>query len=932
MFAAAATLAISPSRSDAASDGLLSEQEASALAVSTGEPVVASEYTTERDLVTAVPGEGLVVESTVNPVRVKRGEDWVGVDPTLTSGQDGRLVPTATVADITISGDGDGALVEMTAPGGEQLALSWPAEYGDLPQPRVDGDLAVFDGVWPDVDLVVRAGVESFSTYLVVHTAEAAVRPEVADFGFALAVEGAELRTDEDGRVEAVNAAGEVVLVSDLPRAWDAGGTSQAAIEDLVAEPVDARTADIEMTVDPADGVMARVLGDGHGDRLRLQTPAEFLADDSLRYPIVLDPTVTVPDEADRWAMVWDNGNDWFGGPDDMQARVGYDGWSSETKNSRMYYQFPIDQFDGTDLKIVSAEFKHEQIHSPEHTCDTSGPPAVEVYRTGGYGEGISWSNQPELMAKQDESTIRAGHIDWGCDARPQTWDVVDGLRNAKAENWPRYTLMMKSASAVKEGWRHYRMPASGYPKLIVNYNRSPSAPTGMTTSPATTCSGGSYLRDTTPVLSAYFADPDGHDVSAKFEVLSGSTSVWATNYDAATKTGSPHAVTVPSGELVNGTTYTWRARGRDIHTADNNEGPWSTTCKFTIDTDRPVLPTVESAVYPEDQISGGVGTAGTFEFTSSSDTKSFRYSFNGATPKTVDAPSVGAALIRTFTPSSEGSQRLTVVAIDRAGNVSDMETYRFSVDFATAAAFWRMNPDATSDPNVVPDMVPGGTYPLTVPGTVDRIDGPFKGFDPASFPDDQALGFDGTDSAAMSQDAVLNTSESFTITAFVRVDEAASANRVAVSQDGQSYGAVNLGQLGSTNCPTGMTTCFGFWMRPSDSSGRTVVASTRPVAAGEWVHLSGVWDAVSKQMTLYTCALGTPPDQFAADQGVPVATSASFTPTGWSAGGPVRVGSSLYGGVEAQHWKGAIDDVRLYTSVKPESAIRSACNGDVSD
>lgn len=935
-----ARTAVVPVQTLASSDGLLSEQEASAIAASTGEPVVASEYTTERDLVTAVPGEGIVVESTVNPVRVKRGEDWVDVDPTLTPGQDGRLVPTATVADMTISGDGNGALVELTAPGGEELALSWPSGYGDLPQPRVDGDLAVFPAVWADIDLVVRAGVESFSTYLVVHTPEAAARPEVADFGFDISVDGAELRTDEDGRVEAVNAAGEVVMVSDLPRAWDAGTSpgdgSGEGLADLVAEPVDARVTDMEMSVETTSTAAAARTADAEtgepAEQLRLQTPASFLTDESLRFPIVLDPTVTVPDEAARWAMVWDNGDDWYGAPDDMQARVGYDGWSGDPKISRMYYQFPIDQFDGTDLKVVSAEFKHEQVHSPEHTCDTSGTPAVEVYRTGGYGEGISWNSQPELMAKQDESTIRAGHEDWGCDPRPQDWDVVDGLRNAKAENWPRYTLMMKSASAVKEGWRRYRMPASGYPKLVVNYNRSPSAPTGLSTSPATTCAGGSYLRDTTPVLSAKFSDPDDHNVSAKFEVLSGSTSVWTSPYDTATDSGSSHSVTVPSGKLVDGTTYSWRAMGRDVHTADNNESSWSTTCKFTIDTTPPATPTVTSAEYPEDKISGAIGTRGSFEFKSSPDTKSFRYSFNGATPKTVDPLNVGAPLIATFTPSTEGSQRLTVEAIDRAGNPSGMKTYRFSIDFATAAAYWRMTSDTAGDPNVVPDLVTGGAHPLTVPSTVDWIDGPFKSFDPGSSPDNQALRFDGTDSAAKTTNAVLNTSDSFTMTAFVRVDDSTSASQVAVSQDGQLWGGAHLGRVSSGYCPTGMSTCFGFWMRPSDTSARTLVVSNRPVATGEWVHLTGVWDAGAKQMTLYTCALGTPPSGIPADSLIPVATSKPFEQPGWTAGGPVRVGSALVNGVESEKWNGAIGDVRLYTAVKPESAIRQMCAGDITD
>lgn len=137
------------------------------------------------------------------------------------------------------------------------------------------------------------------------------------------------------------------------------------------------------------------------------------------------------------------------------------------------------------------------------------------------------------------------------------------------------------------------------------------------------------------------------------------------------------------------------------------------------------------------------------------------------------------------------------------------------------------------------------------------------------------------------------------------------------------------MGRVSSTWCPNGMVTCFGFWMRPDDTSARTLVTSDRPVAVGEWVHLSGVWDAVAKQMTLYTCALGTPPDGVPSDSGVPVATSKPFEEPGWSAGGPVRVGSALVNGAESEKWKGAIDDVRLYTSVKPESAIRSICTGD---
>ncbi|MBC7276874.1 LamG domain-containing protein [Nocardioides sp.] len=462
----------------------------------------------------------------------------------------------------------------------------------------------------------------------------------------------------------------------------------------------------------------------------------------------------------------------------------------------------------------------------------------------------------------------------------------------------------------------------SAHPASASAFNAAPSAPTEMSTSPETTCPGESYLRDTTPVLSATFADPDDHNVAARFEVLSGGSSVWSSGYDAAAASGSTHAVTVPEGTLTDGATYTWRARGRDTN---NRPGPWAAPCEFTVDTVRPDAPVVTSTTYPEDQISGGVGTSGTFDFAGSSDTEAFRYSFDGTTPAVVEPSAIGASATATFTPSTSGSHRLSVEAIDRAGNVSDSRLYRFSVESVSTGAYWRM--DTGASPEL--DSAPGGAHPLNVPEGVERTDGTFRAFFPDDFPGDLALGFDGDDSGATTQGAVLDASASFTMSAFVRVDDTSSVTRAAVSQGGEVNGAAQLGRLASGDCPEGMTTCFGFWMQSDDTTPRTAVTSARPVAVGEWVHLSGVWDASAKEMTLYTCAIGTPPDAFPADSGVPVATSAAFEPTGPSSAGPVRVGSGWVGGEESQKWHGAVDDVRLYSSVKSESDIRMICNGD---
>lgn len=459
-------------------------------------------------------------------------------------------------------------------------------------------------------------------------------------------------------------------------------------------------------------------------------------------------------------------------------------------------------------------------------------------------------------------------------------------------------------------------------PAGAVAPNRAPSVPTELSTSPATVCAAESYLRDETPVLSGIFADPDGHDVSARFEVVTHESRVWTSAYDAFAASGATHAVTVPSGVLTDGGTYAWRARGRDVN---HRPGKWTSWCRFTIDTTAPELPKVTSATYSEDETSGGVGVTSRFGFASSSDTAAFRYSFNGATPEIVAPAEGGGTAAVSFTPAAAGAQRLTVEAIDRAGNVSDARRYWFGVAAPATGAFWRMN--AGTGPE--PDSTPEGAHPLNVPDGVAWVDGPFKSFAPDSYSDDMALEFDGTDGGATTTGPALDTSASFTMSAFVRVDDTSSVTRVAVSQDGELYGAAQLGQLASEDCPVGMTTCFGFWMRPDDTSARTAATSSRPINPGEWVLLAGVWDEPAQKMTLHTCALGTPPDGFPADSGVPAATSVDFASTGSSAGGRTRVGSGWGDGEEAHQWNGAIDDVRLYASVKSRSDIIRICSGD---
>ncbi|MFJ9391561.1 hypothetical protein ACIRON_22235 [Nocardioides sp. NPDC101246] len=309
---------------------LLTEAEAVAQAQETGEPTVVDTLTTPTQIVRAVPEKGLVAEISPGPVRVHESDGWHDVDASLELDGAGRLAPVTAPAEFTITADGTGPLAELAGPSGELIALSWPAEYGDLPVPSVDGNLATFAGVWGgQVDLVVGASVAGFQTYLVLHDRAAADLPQVVDFHFDLTASGVDVADDGEGGLEATNGTGEVVFASRHPEQWDAGeaadpGTtntessksergavidqadapSAEEIRRLVERPDDSRSAAMTMALEPASasseskqGVASSEAESGHtATELHVRPDVSMLQAEETVFPTVLDPNLTRAD------------------------------------------------------------------------------------------------------------------------------------------------------------------------------------------------------------------------------------------------------------------------------------------------------------------------------------------------------------------------------------------------------------------------------------------------------------------------------------------------------------------------------------------------------------------------------------------------------------------------------------------------------------
>jgi hypothetical protein len=175
------------------------------------------------------------------------------------------------------------------------------------------------------------------------------------------------------------------------------------------------------------------------------------------------------------------------------------------------------------------------------------------------------------------------------------------------------------------------------------------------------------------------------------------------------------------------------------------------------------------------------------------------------------------------------------------------------------------------------------------------------------------AVSFDGVDDYATTGRPIMDTYQSFAVSAWVRLPKDKEARAMtAVSQVGSVRRGFELYH----------SSAIGGWVfqRPeADTSDATLVRASQVVCAantncaagrfGEWNHVVGVYDANTAQLRLYV-------------NGVLQATTA-YTDR-WLASGPVSLGSGLTpAGAVVSPLKGDIDDVRLYDRAVSDDEVR---------
>lgn len=834
-----------------------------------GERVEVTGMRTETRTVFAEPDGTMTAELSSEPERMLDDGGWVDIDTTLAARDDGTVGPVATPAAMAFSGGGDGPLVRYGGDGG-WIELSWPG--GALPEPVLEGAAATYPEVLPGVDLVLEADTDGYAQYLVIESAEAAANPAVREVRLGVRTEGVDLTTTAGGGLEARDDSGALLFSAAPSIMWDATTPER-------------RQAAVAVAVD--DGALV------------LRPDEAFLDDEATRYPVTVDPKWHTADKQ-FWTTVL-SGSDQprpnsSGEPPLAQVGHCWSGWGNcnGIGIARTYWRFDTSFLVGKE--VLEAYMDVTVVHSP--SCATGARHELWEARTPVHN-GTRWGDQPvnDWLGSFVPPAVNALH---GCGGNKGAGLLVTGAVN-KSE-YTTFLIKAQNEGSFEDNpyWRKYDNNA----KLRVKFNTHPNTPTGLTSDPRIAapchwCAGVRYVADDSIRFQATLTDPDAsrdHDEQVRplwqVKVNGVATQTWGT----FKSNGSVHDLvqSLPKRPDGSNAVIEWAVKGDD----GAHGSLWALGPTFVSDRTAPARPpTVAGRLYAADnRWHGGVGVEGTFDFGANGvgDVDHYLYGWAGAPTGKIVANALGGTASVRLTPPGDGPQDLYVWSVDRAGHRSERVVHHFYVRAGNGPlGQWSLDGSTVDDAFL-------GDRDGVAQGGLDYVPGAVG----------QAMQLDGV-SGSVAVPNVLRTDESFSVAAWVRLDQAGGAH-AAVSQDSDgAFAGFDLWYR-----PESGRWAFGMARDKAIYKGTDLAQSAQPARVGVWTHLAGVYNAKDRSLTLYV-------------NGVPSGTATRAVPD-WHANGLLRIGRTQWNGNPAvDHWRGAIDEVEVYDRVLEPAEVLAAVGAD---
>ncbi|MGW3130670.1 LamG domain-containing protein [Streptomyces sp. NPDC001123] len=893
----------------------------------------------ETSEVFANPDGTFTQETNAAPVRAQLDDGvWAPIDTTLHADSDGSVRAAATTVQVSFSGGGNKQLVTVTKDG-KSLDVAWPST---LPRPELSGSSAIYPNVLEGVDLKVTAVSTGFRQVLIVKDAAAAANPDLEHLEMSVTGHGVHLQPGLDGGVAAVDDNGTKVFESPSGQMWDSTGdaTSQAGNVSAQNSAHQAAFTTTQATAaaggpasdgGPADPSHGPAGGDKTADvdvtlaagKLTLAPDLGLLRGKDTTFPVYIDPPVKGVVHNDWTALSSDGDHFWeWDGDKGTGYCANYAGYlcSNTPYTQRLYYEYPLTSLYGK--KVLDVTFEAYQTWT--FTCDRHSYDLSLVNKD--ISSSTRWSSRPTAVDLMGDQLVSHGRGGLCTPAQPADWvRFSDNVGSETNENLtttvaahvdgqkPQITFSLTPHDETSTGaWARFRDDA----KLSVTYISKPAVPTPVgvqqgTTGSVCNASGQPFATSvTTPKMYATVQSADGANAQLRgqFEVwkADGSAKVWSADSPSSEWVADNAKRSAPTAALAAQTDYRMHARTQAYYKTDRGTtgtltSDWSSWCYFRVDTDSPPPPVISSSKYKPadtDPATGAVGESGTFTFTPGdadpktagiqSDVTSYRWKLNSGKVSDPVPVSKGASLNRTIAPNQAGENTLQVWGYDDAGHSSQTGYYSFSVKGAELpTGIWHLDNSGT-------DSTTATAHPLTTGGTAS--------YSTLARAGSHTLNLDGTSGYAATSATVLDTSKSFSVSAWVRLQDA-SRNYTALSQAGTNASGFQLYY----------SSAYKAWIfnrHGSDVASPTITRSisTAPPTLNVWTHLTGVYDAAAATIQLYVNGRA---------QGDPVAFS-----TPWNATGVLQVGRLRASAAYSEYFAGQIDEVHVWSRALADSEV----------
>ncbi|MEV4826794.1 LamG domain-containing protein [Micromonospora sp. NPDC049257] len=773
--------------------------------------------------------------------------------------------------------------------------MRWPHR---LPRPSVSGDTATYPEVLPGVDLVLRATATGFSHVLVVKSAAAAANPALREIRFQVGGDARVSRMPDGSLVASV---GDSTLAT-APAAtmWDSTVSTQPVTAGPSTRP--GPTGVGSSASSPGDSAKtASVTTAVVGRELVLRPDPSLLAAGAATFPVYVDPAWSTGKS--RWAYATNNNST---NSDLSNARVGRNPDNGVVYRS--YFDFPLTALKGK--YIQSAYVQMVLDHS--YSC---GDTITHLFHANGISSTPRTAWAPKLNSWIAQAYSH-GNEDDGCgDPDPDmTVNFTNGgvktlIQTHATNQWTNVTLAFCACGDVngvnesdQQRWKRY-FPDKA--KLIVDYDSYPGPPVNPQVD-GVACTPGQRLSvgTRTPTLSEIFPDADsGQALQTQYELLQVPAS--GTYDDTTPRMTPPVGASVPAGgrsttaalpaltESSPPVTYAFRARATDPAPYYRTSA-WSPWCEFTVDTR---VPDVQAAVAGGPPMPGQVTpvTISTTDLT----VTTFRYGWTSpptteVTPDTsTTTPPLKSASLQLTTPKY-GRNVLYVAAVDNTGNIGYGSVEFVANRPSPAVARWGLESyPGVTQAQALSDRQPalGGDTPLTASNVTWSADQRLVGGSTATL--------NGTSSYLQATVPVVDTSKSYSVGAWVRLNSLPTQNMAIATQSGACiygfyFGVVLTAGVARWNVTTRQTDCGG-------SATYLGIESPTPITAGDvgrWQQVAFSYDQAARIFILFV-------------NGVQVATAPWAT--AWNATSPFQVGRYTLGTTSNNYFKGSLADVQVF-------------------